>query len=101
MIESGSHPPGVESADFDLPAGTALRYDRAAAALADVHTHDLGAAAAHAGIDTRVLLRPTRRYLGFPPEILLMRTRFLRAFTAMLIRPGTPDFAAIPAAIKL
>ncbi|WP_374405324.1 hypothetical protein [Pelagerythrobacter sp.] len=33
MIESGSHTPGVDPADFRLPDGTALRYERSAPAL--------------------------------------------------------------------
>jgi len=33
MIDSGSHTPGIDAADFGLPAGTALRFERSAAAL--------------------------------------------------------------------
>lgn len=36
MIESGSHTPGVSAADFGLPAGTAIRYERPDPALASL-----------------------------------------------------------------
>lgn len=64
--------------------------------LLDASTHDLSAAAAQVGIDDRLLLSLTKRYFGFPPKLLLMRTRFLRALTPMLVARATPDFAAVP-----
>jgi AraC-like DNA-binding protein len=70
---------------------------RIAALLVDEETHDLADAAAQVGIDKRALLGLTKRYFGFPPKILSMRTRFLRALTAMLLDTGQTDFAAIPA----
>ena len=67
-----------------------------AAVLADEGTNDLAGTAARLGIDGRTMLKLTKRYFGFAPKILLMRTRFLRALTKMLVDPGIPDFAAVP-----
>ena len=64
--------------------------------LIDEATHDLANAAAQVGIDNRLLLRLTKRYFGFPPKMLMMRTRFLRAMTAMLVDHGETDFNAVP-----
>jgi AraC-like DNA-binding protein len=69
---------------------------RIMALLTDEHTHDLSNAAEQVGIDRRLLLPLTKRYFGFPPKLLSMRTRFLRALTGMLVDRGTPDFTAIP-----
>ncbi|WP_052507966.1 AraC family transcriptional regulator [Sphingomonas hengshuiensis] len=66
-----------------------------AALLGDERTHDLAGAAARVGIGKRALLGLTKRYFGFPPKILSMRTRFLRALTGMLLQPDVPDFSAI------
>ena len=69
-----------------------------AALLADEATHDLAGAAAQVGIAPRALLGLTKRYFGFPPKILSMRTRFLRALTAMLVDDdGVGDVVAHPA----
>jgi AraC-like DNA-binding protein len=70
---------------------------RVAALLVHEDTHDLADAAAQVGIDHRALLPLTKRFFGFPPKTLSMRTRFLRALTTMLLAPDLPDFAAIPA----
>lgn len=70
---------------------------KVAALLVDERTHDLADAAARVGIDGRALLPLTKRYFGFPPKVLTMRTRFLRALTTMLVDRDRPDFAAIPA----
>jgi len=67
-----------------------------AALLRDGRTISLSDAAARSGIDHRQLLRLTKRYFGFPPKILLMRARFLRALIAMLVSEAKPDFAAVP-----
>jgi methylphosphotriester-DNA--protein-cysteine methyltransferase len=69
---------------------------RIAALLADNATHDLADAAARVGIGQRALLDLTKRYFGFPPKILSMRTR-LRALVPMLLDAGGPDFATVPA----
>ena len=53
-------------------------------------------AEAQVRIDNRLLLRLTKRYFGFPPKLLLMRTRFLCAMTAMLVGRAGPDFGAVP-----
>lgn len=70
---------------------------RIAALLADEATHDLAAAAARAGIGERALLGLTKRYFGFPPKILSMRTRFLRALVPMLLHGDGRAAAASPA----
>ena len=69
---------------------------RILALLVDARTHDLSDAAAQVGIDNRLLLRLTKRYFGFPPKMLMMRTRFLRAMTAMLVDDGEADFGSAP-----
>lgn len=69
---------------------------RLMALLSDPRTHDLSDAAAKVGIDGRALLRLTKRYFGFTPKMLSMRTRFLRALTAMLVDSDTADFGAVP-----
>jgi len=75
-----------------------LLIARIAALLADEQTHDLAGAAAQVGIAPRALLGLTKRYFGFPPKILSMRTRFLRALTAMLVDDdGGGDVVAHPA----
>lgn len=70
---------------------------RILALLLDERTHDLANAAAQIGIDGRLLARLAKRYFGFPPKMLSMRVRFLRALTAMLIAPRGSDVAATPA----
>jgi len=70
--------------------------DRIAGLLADPATTDLPAAAARLGISARALLGATKRYFGFPPKTLLMRTRFMRAFVPMLTADSPPDFSAVP-----
>lgn len=69
---------------------------RILALLVDPATHDLSSAAAQAGIDNRTLLRLTKQYFGFPPKMLSMRTRFLRALTTLLVNPGALDCGATP-----
>lgn len=67
-----------------------------AALLRDGRTISLPDAAAQSGIDARLLLRLTKRYFGFPPKLLLMRARFLRALIPMLLSDAKADFAAVP-----
>lgn len=62
--------------------------ERIAALIAADTTTDLAAAAAAIGIDTRTLRRVSRRYFGFPPKILTMRVRFLKALTAAMLEHG-------------
>jgi AraC-like DNA-binding protein len=69
---------------------------RVTAILIDESTRDLAEAAPQAGIAKRSLLALTKRFFGFPPKTLSMRTRFLRALTTMIVAPDTPDFAEIP-----
>ena len=68
-----------------------------AALLVDDNVHDLKDAAARVGIDDRTLVRLSKRYFGFPPKILSMRTRFIRVLTAMMLADDDPDYATIPA----
>ncbi|QYE34455.1 helix-turn-helix domain-containing protein [Polymorphobacter sp. PAMC 29334] len=69
---------------------------RIIALLGDEATHDLSKAAVQVGIDDRLLRQLAKRYFGFPPKLLSMRTRFLRALTELLVDQGEPDFAATP-----
>lgn len=70
---------------------------RISALLRNESTHDLTDAAAQVGIGKRALLGLTKRYFGFPPKMLSMRTRFLRALTAMMLDDDVPNFSSIPA----
>ena len=67
------------------------------ALLADPATQDLAQAAGRIGISPRALTAATKRHFGFPPKLLAMRIRFMRALTPMLTADGPPDFAVIPA----
>jgi hypothetical protein len=70
---------------------------RVNAILVDKSTTDLAYAAAHAAISKRALLPLTKRFFGFPPKTLSMRTRFLRALTTMMLDSRIPDFSKTPA----
>lgn len=70
---------------------------RIMALLVDERTHDISDAAAQVGIDNRLLRRLTKRYFGFAPKMLMMRTRFLRAMTAMLVDRCATNFSVVPA----
>lgn len=66
------------------------------ALLADATLADLASAAAAYGIDQRSVRRLCKRYFGFPPKILMMRTRFLRALVPLLEAEGELDHAIVP-----
>lgn len=61
---------------------------RMTALLADPAVGDLALAAARAGIDVRTLRHLSKRYFGFPPKMLTMRSRMIRAVVAMLLDPA-------------
>ncbi|MDB5704784.1 MAG: hypothetical protein JWN66_1900 [Sphingomonas bacterium] len=63
--------------------------------IVDDETLDLSVAAAGLGIDIRTLRRLSKRYFGFPPRMLMMRTRFLRSFLAMLGKGGRADYSLV------
>jgi len=71
---------------------------RIMALLVDDGIADLATAAAEVGIDPRALRRLSKRYFGFPPKTLMMRTRFLRSFLAMLGRGAQADPGWVPPA---
>jgi AraC-like DNA-binding protein len=54
------------------------------ALIADDGTHDLVTASAALGVGGQTLRRLSKRHFGFPPKLLLIRTRFLKAFVPML-----------------
>lgn len=53
--------------------------------LVDDNTMDLTLAAEAAGINARSLRRLSKRYFGFPPKLLMMRSRMIRAVVAKLL----------------
>ena len=57
---------------------------------------NLDAAAADLGIAPHVLRRVSKRYFGFPPKTLMMRTRFLRAFVPIMMTRKRSDRHAVP-----
>lgn len=52
--------------------------------------------AAGIGIPPHTVRRLSKRYFGFPPKTLMMRTRFLRAFVPMLLTRERNDHRAVP-----
>ena len=67
------------------------------ALISDGNNSDLAGAAAALGIEARSLRRLTKQHFGFPPKILMMRTRFLQAFVELLSRGKRDGLAAVPA----
>lgn len=57
---------------------------------------DSAAVADRLGLTPRALLGLSKRHFAYGPKLLMRRTRFLRALTAMLIAPGPPDFSVAP-----
>ncbi len=64
--------------------------------ICDPGVTNLDDAAAAIGIPSHTLRRLSRRYFGFPPKTLIMRTRFLRAFVPMLGSRARIDQQAVP-----
>jgi AraC-like DNA-binding protein len=65
---------------------------RIMAMMVDPAVSDLTQAAADVGINARTLRRLSKRYFGFPPKTLMMRSRFLEAFLNMI---GDADRAGV------
>lgn len=66
------------------------------ALIADDEVADLTAAADMRGIDQRTVRRLSKRYFGFPPKTLMMRTRFIRTFLPLLAQGREADHATVP-----
>lgn len=60
------------------------------ALLADPSPRDLVQSASTLGLSAQAMVRLTKRHFGFPPKMLIMRARFLRAFDAMILSDGPP-----------
>jgi AraC-like DNA-binding protein len=65
-------------------------------AVADADVADLSAAAERHGIDRRTASRLSKRYFGFPPKLLMMRSRFLRALLPLLEAGAGADHKTVP-----
>ncbi len=65
------------------------------ALLTDEKTRDLAEAGAHIGIPPHTLRRLSARYFGFPPKMLLVRARWLRAFMLMVAQGEPADYSRI------
>lgn len=66
------------------------------ALIADANGGDLGAAAAALEVERRVLRRLSKRYFGFAPKILMMRSRFLSALIGLVGEGNRADYGATP-----
>ena len=64
--------------------------------IADGTIHEAAGAAARLGITDRALLHLSKRYFGFPPKLLLMRSRFMRAFKKVMLADDTTGDAGVP-----
>ncbi|WP_375393138.1 helix-turn-helix domain-containing protein [uncultured Sphingomonas sp.] len=69
---------------------------RLAAALNGDTTADGGALADGLGLTPRAVRQLALQHFGHGPKVLMRRTRFLRALTAMLMADEAPDFAIAP-----
>jgi len=65
--------------------------------IAEGDVADLTAAAAMHGIDRRTASRLSKHYFGFPPKLLLMRSRFFRALLPLLDSGPDADHGTTPA----
>ena len=65
--------------------------------LSDPGAHNSVRVAAELGVSGAVMLRLTKRHFGFPPNILWMRARFLRAMCQMIIDGQQRGAAIVPA----
>lgn len=66
------------------------------ALVADTKMVDLVSAAAAQGIAPHTMRRLSKRYFGFPPKLLMTRTRFIRAMMPLLEAGADADHGAIP-----
>ena len=64
--------------------------------IADESLSDLTVAASARGIDLRTVRRLSKRYFGFSPKLLMMRTRFLNALVSLLDKGADADHSIIP-----
>ncbi|NIJ08798.1 AraC-like DNA-binding protein [Sphingomonas vulcanisoli] len=62
----------------------------------EVDTPPVSAMVKQLGISQSALLRVANRHLGYPPKLLMRRTRFLRALTGMMMAESPPAQAGIP-----
>jgi AraC-like DNA-binding protein len=67
------------------------------ALLADPSPRDLVQSASTLGLSAQAMVRLTKRHFGFPPKMLIMRARFLRAFDAMILSDRPPGPALLQA----
>lgn len=65
-------------------------------AIADPDLGDVAKAASMHGIDRRAASRLSRKYFGFPPKLLMMRARFLRALIPVLEAGPSADHTILP-----
>ncbi|WP_374944515.1 helix-turn-helix domain-containing protein [Sphingomonas sp.] len=65
------------------------------ALIVDERVDALATAAAEMGLPTHTLRRLAARHFGFPPKSLLLRARFLRAFTRMLRAGDVLDYSTL------
>lgn len=66
---------------------------RLTALINDDETFDLATACERSGLQPATLRRVSLRHFGFPPKILLIRTRFLRSFVRIMMEGG--DYSSI------
>lgn len=64
--------------------------------LVDDRIGDLPLAAEAAGINVRTLRRLSKRYFGFPPKLLMMRSRMIRAIVPMLVGDDGEGAVSVP-----
>jgi len=65
-------------------------------AIADENVADLTNAASMHGINPRTASRLSKQYFGFPPKLLIMRSRFLRALLPLIEAGPAADHKAVP-----
>lgn len=72
-----------------------VQIRRLMALLVDERTEGLATLSDELGLPAHTLRRLTSRHFGFPPKLLLVRARFLRSFTGMILAGGELDYASI------
>ncbi|HEX8485604.1 helix-turn-helix domain-containing protein [Sphingomonas sp.] len=68
---------------------------RLMALIVDEYNDTLADVAIQMSLPAHTLRRLSARHFGFPPKLLLLRTRFLRAFTDMLASGDPLDYATV------
>jgi AraC-like DNA-binding protein len=84
------------SSHMSVPNPDEPRIRRIWKAIADEGVTDLAAAASIHGIDRRTASRLSKQYFGFPPKLLTMRSRFLRALLPLLDAGPEADHEPVP-----